>query len=192
MGSLEFERELRDDPALAAEYRRLTNLRDAVRRHAPREAAPQALVDRIAALTASAPAAPLPQPAAAPSATVVPFRRQPWLDGRAIAMAASLPFSALRSARGLRRCARRWDRAMSPKHQLARFCPRGDRRPAVRRRLFRPAYGQALARQPHNCQRNDRRSRAGGLPAGGRSREHRRTRSRRRPSFTGTTSTSSR
>ena len=41
MGSLEFERELGDDPALAAEYRRLTNLRDAVRRHAPREAAPQ-------------------------------------------------------------------------------------------------------------------------------------------------------
>ena len=51
MGSLEFEREMRDDPALAAEYRRLAELRDAVRRHAPREAAPQALADRIAALT---------------------------------------------------------------------------------------------------------------------------------------------
>ena len=83
MGSLEFERELRDDAALAAEYRRLTTLRDAVRRHAPREAAPQALADRIAALTASAPAA------AAPTATVVPFRRRAWLDGRALAMAAS-------------------------------------------------------------------------------------------------------
>src|ERR1700721_2690335 len=64
MGSLAFERELRDDPAFAAEYRRLTTLRDAVRRHAPREAAPQALADRIAALTASVPAAPQPQAAA--------------------------------------------------------------------------------------------------------------------------------
>ena len=88
MGSLEFERELRDDPALAAEYRRLTNLRDAVRRHAPREAAPQALADRIAALTASGPAPP-PQAEAAPTATVVPFRRRPWLDSRVLAMAAS-------------------------------------------------------------------------------------------------------
>jgi anti-sigma factor RsiW len=86
MGSVEFERELRDDPALAAEYRRLTALRDAVRRHAPREAAPQALQDRIAAL---APSAPAPQ-AAAPVATVVPFRRRAWLDSRALALAASL------------------------------------------------------------------------------------------------------
>src|SRR5580692_11149884 len=89
MGSLEFEREMRDDAALAAEYRRLTTLRDAVRRHAPREAAPQALADRIAALTASAPAAPPFQAATAPSATVVPFRRRTWLDSRALAMAAS-------------------------------------------------------------------------------------------------------
>src|ERR1700727_1156793 len=89
MGSLEFEREMRDDAALAAEYRRLTTLRDAVRRHAPREAAPQALADRIAAMTASAPAAPPPQAATAPSATVAPFRRRAWLDSRALAMAAS-------------------------------------------------------------------------------------------------------
>jgi len=89
MGSLAFERELRDDPAFAAEYRRLTTLRDAVRRHAPREAAPQALADRIAALTASAPAAPSPQAIATPTATVVPFRRRTWLDSRALAMAAS-------------------------------------------------------------------------------------------------------
>jgi anti-sigma factor RsiW len=87
MGSLEFEREMRDDAALAAEYQRLTTLREAVRRHAPREAAPQALADRISALTTSAPAAPQPQ-AAAP-ATVVPFRRRTWLDSRALAMAAS-------------------------------------------------------------------------------------------------------
>ena len=89
MGSLAFERELHDDPAIAAEYQRLTKLRDAVRRHAPREAAPQALADRIAAMAASSAAAPPPQ-AAAPTATVVPFRRRAWLDSRALAMAASL------------------------------------------------------------------------------------------------------
>jgi anti-sigma factor RsiW len=81
---------MRDDPAIAAEYRRLTKLRDAVRRHAPRETAPQALANRIAALTAPAPAAPPPQAATAPSTTVVPFRRRTWLDSRALAMAASL------------------------------------------------------------------------------------------------------
>ena len=90
MGSLAFERELRDDPAIAAEYQRLTELRDAVLRHAPRETAPQALAGRIAALTAPDPAAPPPVAAGAPSATVVPFRRRPWLDSRALAMAASL------------------------------------------------------------------------------------------------------
>jgi anti-sigma factor RsiW len=90
MGSLEFERELRDDPAIAAEYQRLTELRDAVRRHAQRETAPQALADRIAALTAPDPAALPPAAAGAPSATIVPFRRRAWLDGRALAMAASL------------------------------------------------------------------------------------------------------
>ncbi|HEY1887789.1 MAG TPA: hypothetical protein VGG86_17360, partial [Roseiarcus sp.] len=57
-------------------------------RHAPREAAPQALADRIAALTASAPAS-TPQAATRPTATVVPFRRRAWLDSRALAMAAS-------------------------------------------------------------------------------------------------------
>lgn len=86
MASLEFEREMRVDPALAAEYRRLAALGDAVRRHAPREIAPQALVDRIAALASSA--SPV-QTAAAPTATVVPFRRRVWFDRRALAMAAS-------------------------------------------------------------------------------------------------------
>jgi anti-sigma factor RsiW len=88
MGSLAFERELRDDPAFAAEYRRLTTLRDAVRRHAPREAAPQELADRIAALTASIAAA-VPPHAAAPTVAAIPFRRRVWLDRRALAMAAS-------------------------------------------------------------------------------------------------------
>jgi anti-sigma factor RsiW len=85
MASLDFEREMRDDPTIAAEYRRLATLRDAVRRHAPREAAPQALADRIAAL---APPAQPPQTAAA-TATVVPLRRRAWFDRRALAMAAS-------------------------------------------------------------------------------------------------------
>ena len=99
MGSLEFEREMRDDAALAAEYRRLTQLRDAVYRHAPREAAPQALADRIAALTASVPAVPPPQAIAAP--TVVPFRRRTWLDSRALAMAASFAVLGLAVGAGL-------------------------------------------------------------------------------------------
>jgi len=86
MASLEFERDMGDDPALAAEYRRLAMLRDAVRRHAPREAAPSALADRIAALTAPAP----PPQTAAAATTVVPFPRRPWLDRRALALAASL------------------------------------------------------------------------------------------------------
>ena len=88
MASLEFEREMRDDPVFAAEYRRLAVLRDAVHRHAPREAAPQALAERIAALAPPGPSVPTPQ-AASPTATVVPFRRRAWLDSRAIAMAAS-------------------------------------------------------------------------------------------------------
>jgi anti-sigma factor RsiW len=86
MGSLAFEREMRDDPAIAAEYQRLAALRDAVRRHAPREAAPQGLADRIAAMTTAPPS----EAAATPTATVVPFRRRAWLDSRALAMAASL------------------------------------------------------------------------------------------------------
>jgi anti-sigma factor RsiW len=88
MASLEFEREMRDDPAFAAEYRRLAVLRDAVRRHAPREAVPQALADRIAALAPPAPSVPAPQITAS-AATVIPFRRHAWLDRRALAMAAS-------------------------------------------------------------------------------------------------------
>jgi anti-sigma factor RsiW len=96
MASLEFEREMRDDPAIAGEYRRLATLRDAVRRHAPREAAPQALAERIAAL-----APPAPAPQTAPAATVVPFRRRAWLDRRALAMAASFAVLGLAVGAGL-------------------------------------------------------------------------------------------
>jgi anti-sigma factor RsiW len=58
--SLDLEREISADPALAGEYRRLEALRAAIGRHAPREQAPQALADRIAAL--AAPARPVATP----------------------------------------------------------------------------------------------------------------------------------
>ena len=98
MASLAFEREMRNDPALAAEYKRLAALREAIRRHAPREAAPQALAERIAALTAPAPP---PRSAAAPSATVVPLRRRAWFDGRGLAMAASFAILGFAVGAGL-------------------------------------------------------------------------------------------
>ena len=100
MASLEFEREMQEDPALAAEYRRLAALRDAVRRHAPREAAPQALANRIAALTASAPSTPAPQ-SATPSAAVIPLRPRAWLNRRALAMAASFAVLGIAVGAGL-------------------------------------------------------------------------------------------
>ena len=52
--ALALEQELAADPALAAEYRTLQAVRDAVRRHAPREAAPKALVDSVLALAGEA------------------------------------------------------------------------------------------------------------------------------------------
>jgi anti-sigma factor RsiW len=77
-----FERDMRDDPTLAAEYRRLVALRDAVKTAAPREAAPSALAERIAAL-----AAPVAAPPLAPLASRA--RRQ-WSARGALALAASL------------------------------------------------------------------------------------------------------
>ena len=75
MSAVELERALRADPALAAEYRRLEALRDATRRAAPREAAPNALADRIAAL--AAPAAP-PGALSRPSGDRRGARRARW------------------------------------------------------------------------------------------------------------------
>jgi anti-sigma factor RsiW len=98
MRALELEQAMRNDPALAAEYRRLAALRDAVRRHAPREAAPQALVDRIAALAPSTPSSQTPIPV---TATVVPLRRRAWLDSRALAMAASFAVLGVAVGAGL-------------------------------------------------------------------------------------------
>ncbi|HKN26832.1 MAG TPA: hypothetical protein VJY34_02685 [Roseiarcus sp.] len=80
MSALEFERELDADPALAADYRRLGALRQAIRRAAPLEAAPPALADRIAALA----------PLYAPSASVIQVRRSGWTATRPLALAASM------------------------------------------------------------------------------------------------------
>jgi len=75
--AVELERAMQEDPALAAEYRRLEALRNAVARHAPRERASQALTGRVDALAASRPAAP-----AAPSPG--------WSPRRVLALAASV------------------------------------------------------------------------------------------------------
>ena len=77
---LEFERALGTDTGLATDYRRLQALREAVRRHVPREEAPQALVDRIAAFI---------QPAPSSVVDFAPVRRPAWRDARWVALAAS-------------------------------------------------------------------------------------------------------
>jgi len=57
--ALAFDRDLAADSELAAEYRRFEAVRAAVRRHAPREAAPKALIDSVLALAdAGGPAEP--------------------------------------------------------------------------------------------------------------------------------------
>jgi anti-sigma factor RsiW len=122
MASVAFERELSDDPALAAEYRHLASLRDTVRRHAPREAAPQALADRIAAL-----APPTLQAAAA--ATVVPLRHRAWFDRRALALAASfavLGFAVGAGLMSLRAPARSGDVAQNLVSDFARAAIAGQ------------------------------------------------------------------
>ena len=80
LSALEFERELAADPALAAEYRRAEALRQAIRRSAPLEAAPPALVDRVAALAAPA----------ARSAHVLQARPSGWTASHPLALAASM------------------------------------------------------------------------------------------------------
>jgi anti-sigma factor RsiW len=76
--ALAFERELAANPALAAEYRELEAVRDGVRRHVPREPAPDALVGRVLAL------------AAEPTADVVPLAPHAWGLARRLPLAASL------------------------------------------------------------------------------------------------------
>ena len=80
LSALEFERKLAADPALAAEYRRLEVLRQAIRRSGPLEAAPPALADRVAALAAPA----------ARSAPAVQVRAFGWTAARPLALAASM------------------------------------------------------------------------------------------------------
>jgi len=55
VNQLAFERDLAGSPEIAAEYARLLKLREAIREHAPREAAPERLRARIEALAAPAP-----------------------------------------------------------------------------------------------------------------------------------------
>jgi anti-sigma factor RsiW len=85
MSELELEQTMRDDPALAAEYRRLATLREVVRRHAPRERAPQRLTDSIGAL-----ARPVKAEAPTASAAILPFRRATTSPVRMLALAASI------------------------------------------------------------------------------------------------------
>ncbi len=80
LGALKFERELAADPALATEFRRLAALREAVRRHAPVEPAPQSLANRMSDLAAPG--------AAAPRAHPLPRFR--WTAQRPLALAASM------------------------------------------------------------------------------------------------------
>ena len=81
---LELERDMRDDPALAAQYRLIASTREATHRHALREAAPRALVERIAALA---------EPA--------PVRRPFWTGARTLALAASIAAVAFAAGVGL-------------------------------------------------------------------------------------------
>ena len=93
MDSLALERAMRDDPSLAAKYRRLAGLREAVQRHAPREAAPQALTDRIAALGAPVALAATASPAA--------VRRLRWNTSSVMALAASVAVLGFAAGAGL-------------------------------------------------------------------------------------------
>ena len=83
MSALELQQTMGDDPALAAEYRRLATLREAVRRHAPRGRAPQGLMDRIVALVA-----PVEVEVSTGSAAILPFRRATPGPLRRLALAA--------------------------------------------------------------------------------------------------------
>ncbi|MBV9286946.1 MAG: anti-sigma factor [Hyphomicrobiales bacterium] len=86
MSALEFERAMRDDPSLAAEYRRLVALREAIRRSVPREPAPQALIDRVAQLSAG----PDKPATTAAGAAILPFLPAAPRRARMLALAASL------------------------------------------------------------------------------------------------------
>jgi anti-sigma factor RsiW len=93
--AIEMEDALAQDPALRANYERLRALRSAIRAHAPREAAPDSLRARMAALAANdAPRATLAVPA--PPATRAPgrFAERPSWRAFASAMAATIVVTA--------------------------------------------------------------------------------------------------
>jgi anti-sigma factor RsiW len=80
-GMLKVDRQRAADPEFGARYSRLEALRAAMRQHAPREAAPDALRARIAALAQA------PRAAAAP-------RRASWIPALAAALAIGLAVGA--------------------------------------------------------------------------------------------------
>jgi len=111
---LQLENEMGADPALAAEYRFIAATRDAIRRHAPRETAPRALAERVAALgrgdgraqagpgmgapSGERPSDVLRLPTGARSA---PDRRRRWSGTQALALAASLAVLGFAAGAGL-------------------------------------------------------------------------------------------
>ncbi len=91
--ALAFERDLAADPALADEHRELEAVRDAVRRHAPREIAPKALVDSVLALAdAGEPARPT---------NVVPIPPRAWTSRLGNRLPIAAAFAALGFAAGV-------------------------------------------------------------------------------------------
>ncbi len=100
--ALAFERDLAADPALAAEYRELAAVRDAVRRHVPRESAPAALVDNVLALADAGPGTPANVVPLAPKARAP--RVASWLPIAAsfavLGFAAGVALTSLRAPNG--------------------------------------------------------------------------------------------
>jgi len=89
--ALALEQDLAADPALAAEYRALQAVRQAVRRHVPREAAPMALIDSVLTLADAA------EPPGV--SNVVPLAPRPsWRPPQGLPLAAS--FAVLGFAAG--------------------------------------------------------------------------------------------
>jgi anti-sigma factor RsiW len=84
MSWLELEREMRADPALAAQYRALAAMREAIQKHVPREMAPRALAERVAGLANRAPAS-----------------RSLWNSSRVVALAASVAAIAFAAGIGI-------------------------------------------------------------------------------------------